>query len=245
MNIEEQLSPNMDDRPEDVNINVLVMHYTGMKTATDALQRMCDPAFKVSAHYIIYEDGRIVRLVPEDKRAWHAGISCWHGRASLNDTSIGIEIVNPGHEWGYRSFPSEQMESVLALSKEIMERHQIIPNNVVGHSDIAPTRKEDPGELFNWPWLAENGVGLWPKRRMMWGKDTVLCKLGDDNQYVLNMQKSLRQYGYFIRTDGYFGPVTEKIVKAYKRHFVPEHLNVLWDKLSQARIENLIEQANL
>lgn len=245
MQIESKPSPNFDSRPKDVLINLLVLHYTGMKTAEDALNHMCNPDSKVSAHYMIYEDGKIVQLVPEEKRAWHAGISCWHGRASLNDTSIGIEIVNPGHEFGYRPFTEEQMKSVIELSKDIISRNNIIPNNVVGHSDIAPTRKEDPGELFNWPLLAKEGIGLWPKKKIIWSPQTVICAPGDESKEVLIMQKSLRKYGYYIRTDGTFGSITERIVKSYKRHFVPEHLNVVWDKLSQYRIDNLIKQTNL
>lgn len=245
MDIETHLSPNFDERPESTQINTLVLHYTGMKTAKDAFQRMCDQQTKVSAHYMIYEDGKIVQLVLEEKRAWHAGISCWQGRASLNDTSIGIEIVNPGHEFGYRTFPQEQMDSVLALSKDIVQRYDIAPNHVVGHADIAPTRKKDPGELFDWKFLADNGVGLWPKKKVVWRPQNVVCQPGDEGQSVLQMQKDLRRYGYYIRTDGYFGTITEKIVKAYKRHFVPEQLNVIWDKLAQSRIEDLIKQANL
>lgn len=142
---------------------MLVLHYTGMATAEAALGRLCDPMAAVSAHYLIAEDGAVVALVPEEKRAWHAGASFWQGRENLNDVSIGIELVNPGHEWGYRPFPEPQMQALERLAEEILRRWPIPPSRVVAHSDIAPTRKQDPGELFDWPRLARAGIGLWPE----------------------------------------------------------------------------------
>ncbi|MCP4394683.1 MAG: N-acetylmuramoyl-L-alanine amidase [Alphaproteobacteria bacterium] len=161
MHIEFSPSPNFNDRGAGAAIDMLVMHYTGMKTAEEALQRMCSKESQVSAHYMVDEDGAIYQLVDEDKRAWHAGVSFWRGETDINSHSIGIEIVNPGHEFGYREFPDVQMQSVIWLSQQILERHPIPARNVVAHSDIAPTRKQDPGELFNWQMLADNGVGLW------------------------------------------------------------------------------------
>ena len=155
-------SPNQDDRPPGALIDMLVLHYTGMPTAEAALARLCDPAARVSSHYVVEEDGTIWRLVDETRRAWHAGVSHWRGYAGLNDRSIGIEIVNPGHEWGYRPFPALQMAAVCELCLGVLKRHPIPPGNVVAHSDVAPDRKQDPGELFDWRGLAENGVGLWP-----------------------------------------------------------------------------------
>ena len=142
---------------------MLVLHYTGMRTGAEAIARLRDPAAKVSSHYVVEEDGRIFRLVPETRRAAHAGVSHWRGHAALNARSVGIEIVNPGHEWGYRDFPALQMAAVCELCIDILGRHPIPPRNVVGHSDIAPDRKQDPGELFDWQGLAANGVGLWPQ----------------------------------------------------------------------------------
>jgi N-acetylmuramoyl-L-alanine amidase len=141
---------------------MLVLHYTGMTSAEAALARLRDPEARVSAHYLIREDGGTVILVPEAERAWHAGVSCWQGRVDLNDVSIGIELVNPGHEWGYRLFPEPQMMAVIALCREIVRRWGVPPARIVAHSDIAPARKEDPGELFDWPRLARAGLGLWP-----------------------------------------------------------------------------------
>ena len=155
-------SPNFDDRPDGTPIDMLVIHYTGMPTARDALERMCYAGARVSAHYMIDEDGTVYALVDEEKRAWHAGVSEWRGHTDINTRSIGIELVNPGHEFGYRSFPDAQMAALIALAREILNRHPIPPRNVVGHSDVAPRRKTDPGELFDWKRLAAEGIGLWP-----------------------------------------------------------------------------------
>ncbi|MGE3294705.1 MAG: N-acetylmuramoyl-L-alanine amidase [Geminicoccaceae bacterium] len=151
-------SPNRDARPPGARIDLLVLHYTGMPSAAAAIDRLRDPATKVSAHFLIDEDGAVCAMVPEEARAWHAGASEWQGRAALNDVSLGIELANPGHEWGYRAFPAAQMAALLALASELCRRWNIPPDRVVGHSDVAPTRKEDPGELFDWPALARAGL---------------------------------------------------------------------------------------
>lgn len=161
----ERPSPNHGDRGEPPHmrpINMLVLHYTGMQSAEAAIERLCDPAARVSAHYVVEEDGTLWLLVPEQRRAFHAGISCWEGESDLNYVSIGIEIVNPGHEWGYRPFPEAQMAVVERLCRDLIARYRIPATRVVGHSDIAPDRKSDPGELFDWPRLARTGIGLWP-----------------------------------------------------------------------------------
>jgi N-acetylmuramoyl-L-alanine amidase len=235
------LTPNFDYRPEKARIDLLVLHYTGMKNGKEALDKMCDPVAKVSAHYMVDRDGSVVNLVSEDKRAWHAGISCWQGMSSLNDTSLGIEIVNPGHEWGYIPFTDEQMASVTVLCKEVMARHGIEARNVVGHSDIAPSRKEDPGELFDWKGLALEGIGLWPDVKKMRKSDETLIALGSEDIDVGRIQKMLLDYGYHIRVDGYYGSKTEDVVRGFKRHYVTEHLNVSWDRLADARLKRLLE----
>lgn len=194
-------SPNFDERPADIPIDMLIMHYTGMKTAEEALQRMCDPKAEVSAHYMINEDGTIFQLVTEDKRAWHAGVAYWRGQTNINARSIGIEIVNPGHEWGYRPFPEPQIKSVIDLAENILNRHPIPSRNVVGHSDIAPHRKQDPGELFPWERLARNGIGLW---------------FGDDI------------YKTTLSDLGYDAEDADTIL-AFQRHFTPDHLTGILD----------------
>lgn len=158
MNLIDAPSPNFDDRGR--SVDMIILHYTGMRIGADALMRLRDPEAKVSAHYMIEENGDVYRLVDEAKRAWHAGVSSWKGESDINARSIGIEIVNPGHEFGYRDFPAEQVDALIALMKEIRTRFNVDPANVLGHSDVAPRRKEDPGEKFPWGRLAAEGLAL-------------------------------------------------------------------------------------
>lgn len=198
----ECLSPNCNERK--LPISMVVLHYTGMQTMQEALDRLCDPAAEVSAHYLIDVDGTVIRLVPEEKRAWHAGRSYWRGITDVNSASIGIEIVNPGHEFGYRPFTDAQMESLIPLLSSIMARHNIEPANVVGHSDVAPARKQDPGELFEWELLARYGLALpTPKPRI---------RLLHENPGAFYL--SLERFGYDI-TDG------RAAVAAFQRRFRP------------------------
>lgn len=163
MNVREAPSPNHDERPPDQPVDTLILHYTGMRSAEEAIARLRDPASRVSCHYVVEESGACWRLVPEGRRAWHAGVSYWRGHEALNGRSVGIEVVNPGHEWGYRPFPPAQMAAVCALALGVLARHPIAPRDVLAHSDVAPERKQDPGELFDWEGLARRGVGLWPR----------------------------------------------------------------------------------
>lgn len=162
-------SENYDDRPFKTEIDTIIIHYTGMSTAEEALERLCDYSDqaiargRVSAHYMIDEDGKTYALVDERDRAWHAGKAFWRGRTNLNDISIGIELVNPGHEIQYRAFPRAQMDALVSLCKNICKRHPVKPEYILGHSDIAPGRKVDPGEKFGWRFLARQGIGLWPE----------------------------------------------------------------------------------
>lgn len=198
--IKEAVSPNFDSR--DGPVSLLVMHYTGMPTARAAIDLLTSPRAKVSSHYVVDEDGTVYRLVPETLRAWHAGISFWRGQSMLNDVSIGIEIVNPGHAWGYRPFPVVQMQAVLNLSQAILARHEIPARNVVAHSDIAPNRKRDPGELFPWSWLAAQGVGLWT----------------DEFTTSVDWRAELAGIGYDMSLP------TREVLFAFQRHFLPQHL---------------------
>jgi N-acetylmuramoyl-L-alanine amidase len=156
-------SANFNARPDGVAIDMLVLHYTGMASAEAALARLCEPGSEVSAHYMIDEAGQVFGLVDEADRAWHAGLSAWRGETAINSRSIGVELVNPGHEFGYRPFPEAQMAALIELARGIVSRWPIPPRNVVGHSDVAPRRKQDPGELFDWRRLAGEGIGLWPE----------------------------------------------------------------------------------
>lgn len=165
LQIRDRISPNHDRRPDSGRIDMLVLHYTGMTSREAAIERLCDPDARVSAHYLVEENGTIWRLVPERLRAFHVGLSCWEGECNLNAVSLGIEIVNPGHDWGYRPFPDAQMTAVELLCRDLIRRYAIPPHRIVGHSDIAPLRKADPGELFDWPRLARAGIGIWPAPR--------------------------------------------------------------------------------
>lgn len=201
----EHQSPNQDPRPDGVAVDMLVIHYTGMQTAAEAIDRMCDPAAKVSAHYCIDEDGVITRLVPEDRRAWHAGVASWRGHADINERSIGIELVNPGHEFGYRPFPGAQITALILLASGILRRHEIPSRNVVGHSDVAPSRKQDPGELFDWKRLAQAGIGLWPEPRPADPAD---------------FPAMLAEYGYAVASDS-----AGESIEAFQRHFRPSRID--------------------
>ncbi len=217
MKIVERPSPNFNDRPAETPIDIIVLHYTGLPTAAEALARLCDPVARVSAHYTIDEDGTVYRHVAEDKRAWHAGVSSWGGDTDVNGRSIGIEIVNPGHEFGYRDFPEPQMSAVAALCRELIARHPIPPCRVVGHSDVAPDRKRDPGELFDWRGLAAAGVGLWPAAADL-GADEFVA---GDSVDVAEFQTGLRRYGYGCPESGALDDATRTVVASFQRHFRP------------------------
>jgi N-acetylmuramoyl-L-alanine amidase len=226
------LSPNHDARGV-APVDMLVLHYTGMETGDGALARMCDPAAKVSAHYMIEEDGRVFRLVPEDRRAWHAGVSCWRGHRDINARSIGIELVNPGHEFGYRDFPTAQIEALIHLARGILDRHPIPPRNVVGHSDVAPARKTDPGERFPWRRLAEAGIGLWPAR-VRPPATAESFDPGDAGGAIAAAQDALRLFGYAIEATGILDAATLPVVIAFQRHFRPRRMDGVLDTETMA-----------
>lgn len=210
MRLVETPSPNFDERS--LAVSMLVLHYTGMQDAGAAIARLTDPEAKVSAHYVVAEDGQILRLVPEEKRAWHAGKSWWRGISDVNSASVGIEIVNPGHEFGYRPFTDPQIDALIPLVAEIVARHGITRGNVVGHSDVAPARKEDPGELFPWARLAKLRLALpRPTRNLMDPHWT-------DGGFML----ALERFGYDIADPA-------AAVRAFQRRFRPELIDGIID----------------
>ena len=214
-------SPNYDAR--DQAISMVVLHYTGMRDAESAIQRLRDPEAAVSCHYLIAEDGQVLRMVAEENRAWHAGLSYWRGVHAVNGCSIGIEIVNPGHEYGYKPFTGQQMEALLPLLAGIVERHGVEPANVVGHSDVAPARKEDPGELFDWARLARHRLAIpRPTRNLVDPHWT-------DGGFLL----ALERWGYDVR-DG------RKAVIAFQRRFRPELIDGVIDGECRAILLQLL-----
>ncbi|HLJ52384.1 MAG TPA: N-acetylmuramoyl-L-alanine amidase [Rhizomicrobium sp.] len=222
-------SPNHDARPSGAVIDMLVLHYTGMKTADEALARLCDPEAKVSAHYTVGTDGRVYAHVPEERRAWHAGVSFWAGLANVNGCSIGIELVNPGHEFGYVPFAEKQIAALIDLAHGILARHPIPPSRVLGHSDVAPGRKSDPGELFPWERLAAAGIGLWPKAR--------------DRGLGETPATALARYGYGLppHTD----VSLEAVITAFQRHFRPSDVNGRWDSECDRALAGLLAPPSL
>jgi len=226
--IRDHSSPNWNDRPEGASIDTVVLHYTGMKSCAGALARLCDPAAQVSAHYLIDEDGSLFQLVAEQHRAWHAGVSRWQGRDNLNHHSIGIELVNPGHEFGYRPFPEAQIHSLLQLLAGIQERHLIPRANFVGHSDIAPERKSDPGELFPWALLAEKGYGIYSWLNAC--DTTVILQKGNQGEEVNKLNQQLGVVGYHGFDYDTFGGGTERVIKAFQTHWRPAAVTGIFDK---------------
>ena len=214
-------SPNFDARA--LPVSMVVLHYTGMIDGASAIARLADAEAKVSAHYVVAEDGQVVRMVDEDKRAWHAGRSWWRGTSDINSASIGIEIVNPGHEFGYRPFPEAQIEAVIELLAGIMERHSITRGNVVGHSDVAPARKEDPGELFPWYRLARLRLALpRPTKNLM-----------DPHWSDAGFLLALERFGYDV-ADGVAA------VRAFQRRFRPEMIDGIIDGECRAILLGLL-----
>ena len=230
-------SPNFDARraPPDM----VVLHYTGMRTGEEALARLRDgeAAAKVSSHYVVEEDGRVFRLVPEERRAWHAGRSFWKGERDCNAVSIGVEIVNPGHEFGYRPFPDAQIEALIDLLDGARSRWTITDDRIVGHSDVAPDRKQDPGELFPWKTLAEAGHGLWVEPPIPPGAP---LGPGDQGPGVFALQAGLTRLGYDCAPSGEFEARTSTIVTAFQRHWRPANFDGIADGETRARLMALL-----
>jgi N-acetylmuramoyl-L-alanine amidase len=221
-------SPNHGERVGQGRPDMIVLHYTGMPTAEGALERLCSLEVpRVSSHYLVYEDGRIFQLVPEARRAQHAGISSWEGETDINSRSVGIEIVNPGHDGGYPDFPHRQIAAVIALCRDILARRPMRADRVVAHSDVAPSRKQDPGEKFPWRQLHETGVGHWVEPAPL--EEARGLALGDSGAAVAELQASLAQYGYGIPSPRQFDQPMHDVVVAFQRHFRPARVDGIAD----------------
>jgi N-acetylmuramoyl-L-alanine amidase len=233
------VSPNVEARPFDKRVDMIVLHYTGMGDAERACDWLCNSESKVSCHYLIDLDGNITQMVDENLRAWHAGVSCWAGDIDVNSRSIGIEIQNPGHSTGYPDFPMRQLQTVAQLSFDVVKRHEIPSRRVLAHSDVAPGRKIDPGEKFDWSFLAGHGVGHWLEPASL--RDGLTLTPGDQGSAVLSLQETLRNYGYNIECNGNFDNKTKAVVSAFQRHFRPVKVDGVAD---QSTLETLAAIAN-
>lgn len=234
-------SPNVDARADGRLPDLILLHYTGMQSGEAALARLTSAESKVSSHYVVFEDGRIFQCVPENLRAWHAGVSSWAGETDINSCSIGIEIVNPGHEFGYAEFPLRQTAAVIALCKSILTRRgPISPDRVLGHSDVAPSRKMDPGEKFPWELLHNSGVGHWVRPAELDVEGTTL-RPGDSGELVTRLQRAFRLYGYGVDDNGEYGDKTVDVVAAFQRHFRPARVDGVADPSTMLTLGRLIE----
>ncbi len=237
--IERCMSPNFDERADAQKPDLLLLHYTNMATAVAAIERLCDPDSRVSCHYLIAEDGEITQMVEEEHRAWHAGRSLWAGCDDINSCSIGIEIANVGPDHGYPPFPDIQMEAVEALCHDIFSRHRIAPERVLAHSDVAPSRKQDPGEKFDWERLFNAGIGLWVEPEPI--DDCEGFKPGDTSKHILNLQSALATYGYGVKITGTYDEQTKNVVAAFQRHFRQGRVDGIADFSTSQTLFNLLQ----
>jgi N-acetylmuramoyl-L-alanine amidase len=232
-------SPNHGARKDGMKPDMLVLHYTGMPDPEGALRHLCTATSEVSAHYVVLEDGRIVQCVPEERRAWHAGASTWAGETDINSCSIGIEIANPGHDYGYPVFPKRQIAAVTALCRSIFTRHRIPAERVLAHSDVAPARKKDPGEKFPWRTLHSSGIGLWVEPAPITPNGPIYV-LGDTNPAIKDVQDLLASFGYGVTTGGYLDGATRDAIAAFQRHFRPAKVDGICDTSTLATLKALI-----
>ena len=218
--------------------DMLVLHYTGMQSTKDALEKLTSSESGVSCHYLVDEEGQIIQMVSEAERAWHAGISFWQGERDLNSASVGIEIANPGHEFGYVDFPEAQMQAVVELARDIIARHDMRPERVLAHSDIAPLRKQDPGEKFNWFRLHQEGIGHWVEPAPI--REGKQFALGAEGQPVSALQGLYAAYGYECEITGVYDARTEAVVMAFQRHFRPAKVDGVADASTLETLHRLI-----
>ncbi|MBY0381326.1 MAG: N-acetylmuramoyl-L-alanine amidase [Xanthobacteraceae bacterium] len=235
-----RFSPNFNERKGGRQPDMIVLHYTGMSDAESALTRLTGAGTDVSAHYVVLEDGGIVQCVPEALRAWHAGQSAWAGETDINSASIGIEIVNRGHDFGYQDFPLRQVAAVIALCKGIMLRRKVPKHRVLAHSDVAPARKKDPGEKFPWHLLAHSGVGHWVEPSPIVPGDRNRM-LGATGEAVMALQRGLANFGYGVLPSGQYDGATMDAVSAFQRHFRPKLVDGIADHSTLTTLQRLLE----
>ncbi|MEE2951723.1 MAG: N-acetylmuramoyl-L-alanine amidase [Pseudomonadota bacterium] len=231
-------SPNHNERVGVARPDILLLHYTGMGTAEQALERLTSPEAEVSSHYLVHEDGRIVQMVAEERRAWHAGRGSWRGKGDINSRSIGIEIVNGGYVAGLPPYSDSQIEAVIALCRDCVTRHGIEPHRVLAHSDIAPDRKEDPGEHFPWDRLFFAGVGHMVRPSPIRGGR--FLSIGDEGAPVEAYRQLLAAYGYGIEAGGRFDEATRLATIAFQRHFRPERVDGVADVSTVETLHRLL-----
>ena len=231
-------SPNHEPRRNGLMPDMLILHYTGMDSAEAALDWLTRQESEVSCHYLIDEEGRIAQLVAESERAWHAGQSLWGGETDINSCSIGIEIHNPGHDFDYPDFPAAEMHAVESLCLDILSRHAIPPARVLAHSDVAPGRKRDPGEKFDWERLARAGIGLWVPPAPVEGDQGL--GPGDEGETIAALQRDLLDYGYGVEVTSTYGTGLEKVVEAFQRHFRPARIDGRADESTRETLARLL-----
>ncbi len=234
-------SPNHGERKGGVTPDMIVLHYTGMSDNEAALKLLSSPGSEVSAHYVVLQDGHIIQMVAEDRRAWHAGTSSWAGETDINSYSIGIEIANPGHDHNYPEFPRRQVAAVTALCRSIFTRYKIRADRVLAHSDIAPARKQDPGEKFPWRLLADSGIGLWVKPAPLNIPGPIFV-LGEKNPTIEEAQKLLARFGYGVSASGYFDGTTRDAIAAFQRHFRPARVDGVLDVSTLTTLRALLAE---
>lgn len=235
---EVRVSPNFGPRRDGVRPDIILLHYTGMQAGDSAVAWLCDPVSEVSAHYLVEENGHVVQMVRESDRAWHAGKGSWRGRADINSSSIGVEIANPGHAFGYPDFPDRQIDGVIDLCRGIIDRYDIRPERVLAHSDVAPGRKIDPGEKFPWPTLFAAGVGHLVEPAPIGGGRFLTH--GDRGEPVEALQSMLALYGYGIEITGEFDTLTKTVVEAFQRHFRPVRIDGVADRSTVETLHRLL-----
>jgi N-acetylmuramoyl-L-alanine amidase len=233
-----RVSPNFGPRRDGQRPDMIILHYTGMEPGPSAEEWLCDPVSEVSSHYLVNEDGSVLQMVRESDRAWHAGHGSWRGRSDVNSFSIGIEVANPGHAYGYPEFTGAQIDTVIALCRDIAARHSIAPERVLAHSDTAPGRKVDPGEKFPWVELHAAGVGHYVEPSPIGGGRFLTA--GERGEPVEALQSMLALYGYGVDISGTFDPTTEAVVAAFQRHFRPKRVDGVADRSTIDTLHRLL-----